>query len=84
MTREHAMIRIKGRYRQQAVELDHPLNLADGTEVEIIVEPRAESEAARERDDVSALGMERLEAEWDNPGDAIYDDWKRLYGVEPR
>ncbi len=28
------------------------------------------------------LGMERLESEWDNPQDAIYDDWRRLYGVE--
>ena len=28
------------------------------------------------------LGMARLEAEWDNPQDAIYDDWRRLYGVE--
>jgi hypothetical protein len=28
------------------------------------------------------LGMDRLEAEWDNPRDAIYDDWRRLYGVE--
>jgi hypothetical protein len=27
------------------------------------------------------LGMSRLEAEWDNAGDALYDDWKRLYGV---
>ena len=29
------MIRTKGRYRHQVVELDQPLNLADGTEVEL-------------------------------------------------
>ena len=27
------------------------------------------------------LGMSRLEQEWDNPEDAVYDDWKKLYGV---
>ena len=27
------------------------------------------------------LGTARLEEEWDNPQDAVYDDWKRLYGV---
>src|SRR6266536_2449236 len=32
---EMRMIRIKGRYRNQVLELDQPLNLADGTEVEI-------------------------------------------------
>ena len=71
------MIRTKGRYRNQTVELDQPLNLADGTEVEVVIlsEEESEEEAWKE------LGMERLEAEWDNPQDAIYDDWKKLYGV---
>jgi len=27
------------------------------------------------------LGMNRLEQEWDNPEDAVYDDWKKLYDV---
>lgn len=27
------------------------------------------------------LGMSRLEQEWDNSEDAVYDDWKKLYGV---
>jgi hypothetical protein len=27
------------------------------------------------------LGTDRLEEEWDNPEDAVYDDWKKLYGV---
>ena len=27
------------------------------------------------------LGLQRLEAEWDNPADAVYDNWKELYGV---
>jgi hypothetical protein len=27
------------------------------------------------------LGMGRLEFEWDNPKDALYDNWRELYGV---
>jgi hypothetical protein len=71
------MIRLKGRYRNQTVELDQSLNLADGTEVE--VEIRTPEDAEREA--WSELGMSRLEKEWDNPEDAIYDDWRKLYGV---
>ena len=26
------------------------------------------------------LGMSRLEEEWNNPEDAIYDNWRELYG----
>ena len=69
------MIRTKGRYRHQMVELDQPLNLADGTEVELEIYPTDEKEAWME------LGMSRLEEEWSNPQDSIYDDWKKLYGV---
>ena len=71
------MIRIKGRYRNQAVELDHPLNLADGTEVEVVISPAGEEH----QEGWAELGMNRVEEEWDNPEDAIYDDWKTLYGV---
>jgi hypothetical protein len=71
------MIRVKGLYHNQTLDLDRPLNLADGTEVE--VEIYTPEEAARQ--DWAELGMSRLEAEWDNPTDAIYDDWKKLYGV---
>jgi hypothetical protein len=72
-----ANMRIKGRYRDQKVELDQPLALADGTEIE--VEIYTADEAGRQA--WSELGMARLEEEWDNPQDAIYDDWKKLYGV---
>jgi hypothetical protein len=71
------MIRISGRYRNQRVELDHPLSLAEGTEVEILIVPAEEAQ----QQDWSELGMARLEEEWDNPEDAIYDDWRKLYGV---
>ncbi len=71
------MIRVKGRYRDQKLELDQPLNLADGTEVEVEIHP-ASSDAEREA--WHALGMNRLEEEWDNPQDAAYDDWRKLYG----
>ena len=33
------MIRVKGHYRNQAVELSDPIDLPEGTEVEIEVEP---------------------------------------------
>jgi hypothetical protein len=72
------MIRVTGRYRNQHVELDAPLSLPEGTSVEIAVHV---PEADTERDAWGALGMSRLEEEWDNPEDAIYDDWKRHYGV---
>lgn len=69
------MIRTKGRYRNQMVELDQPLNLAEGTEVDVKIHPTSEKE------DWMDLGMSRLEEEWSNSQDAIYDDWKKLYGL---
>ena len=75
------MIRARARYRNQILELEHPLDVADGTEVEIDVRVVAES-ADAERAGWTDMGMNRLEQEWNNPDDAIYDDWKKLYGVE--
>jgi predicted DNA-binding antitoxin AbrB/MazE fold protein len=68
---------VRGVYRNGKLELEQPLDLPDGTAVEIDVRPAAvaEDEAWRE------LGMSRLEEEWDNPADAVYDDWRRLYGA---
>ncbi len=31
--------------------------------------------------DWQSLGLKAFEAEWDNPDDAVYDDWRLLYGV---
>jgi hypothetical protein len=75
------MIRVKGRYRNQKVELDEPLALADGSEIEVIVRPTQSDE---EKDWWLLVSMERLKGEWDNPQDAIYDNWKELYGVPGR
>ncbi len=74
------MVRVKGRYRHQTLELEQPLTLAEGTEVEIDIYLAGEAQDA-EHQGWTELGMSRLEAEWDNPEDAIYDDWKKLYGV---
>jgi hypothetical protein len=67
------MIRLKGRYRGEELELDQPLDLPEGTEV--VVEIRSvtgdqgsDDEALRE------LGMSHLEEEWNNPQDAVYDN----------
>jgi predicted DNA-binding antitoxin AbrB/MazE fold protein len=74
------MIRVKGRYRDQILELEQPLALAEGTEVEIDIH-LAEEVQGSEQQGWAELGMRRLEQEWDNPEDAVYDDWKKLYGV---
>ena len=74
------MIRVTGRYQNQSVELDAPLSLSDGTVVEVVVRVKADPSTI-ERDEFADLGLARLEKEWDNPEDAIYDDWKKLYGL---
>lgn len=30
------------------------------------------------------LGLTAFEKEWDNPDDAVYDNWRELYGVAAR
>jgi hypothetical protein len=72
-------MRVKGVYRNQKLELALPLPLEEGAEVEVEIHaagetPEAEDEAWRE------FGMARMEEEWDNPEDAVYDDWRKLYG----
>ncbi|MBI3360260.1 MAG: ribbon-helix-helix protein, CopG family [Chloroflexi bacterium] len=45
------------------------------------------SVAADERADDAdwrALGSSAFEAGWDNPEDAVYDNWRELYGVGTR
>ena len=61
---------VRGTYRNGKVELDQPLDLPDGAPVEIEVRPTDDDEGWRE------LGMARLEEEWDNPQDAVYDPGK--------
>jgi hypothetical protein len=39
-----------------------------------------DSDEFDENEDWRQLGMSRLEQEWDNPDDAIYDHWEDLYG----
>ena len=41
-----------------------------------ILGPELELEA-----DWSAMGLAAFEEEWDNPEDAIYDNWREHYGV---
>jgi hypothetical protein len=74
------MMHVTGRYRAQCVELDQPIELADGSPVEVDIAPIVRGDRA-ERAHWPHVGMDRLEEEWDNREDAMYDDWKRLYGV---
>jgi hypothetical protein len=71
------MIRTKGRYQHGRIELEAPIALPEGSLVEVTVEP----EVVSENEDWRQLGIDRLEEEWNNDRDAIYDDWRRLYGV---
>ena len=70
------MIRIKATYRDQKLELGQPLDLPEGAEIEVAINVDDESDGWYE------MGIERLKEVWDNPKDAIYDDWKKLYGVQ--
>jgi len=74
------VIRVKGRYRNQTLVLDQPLALREGAEVEIDIRV-AEDTSNAEHEGWADLGMDRLEEEWSGSEDAIYDDWKKLYGV---
>jgi hypothetical protein len=72
---------VRGVYRNGKVELDLPLDLPDGSPVEVdvrLLTQEDEDEAWRE------LGASRVEQEWDTPQDAAYDDWRRLYGDQTR
>lgn len=71
------MIRATGRYQQQSLKLDAPVELEEGARVVVEITPAIEAADA----DWSDVGIARLEEEWDNPDDAIYDDWRALYGV---
>jgi hypothetical protein len=73
------MIRAKGRYFKQKVELNVPLAIPDGAEVEL--EIHLKDTECEQKADWAEFGMSRLEEEWDNAEDAIYDDWRNLYGV---
>lgn len=37
-----------------------------------------------EEDDWQSLSLSAFEKEWDNDEDAIYDNWRELYGVSTR
>ena len=76
------MIRTTARYRDQVLELDYPLDLQEGIRVVVDINPQADS--AESEAEWTDIGMSRLEEEWNNPGDAIYDDWRTLYGVPSR
>ena len=42
------------------------------------------SEDEEDEIDWQAMGMAAFERDWDNPADAIYDNWRELYGVPAR
>jgi hypothetical protein len=70
-------IRVHGHVHQGRLELDQPLGLPDGEAVEVLVQ----SVDATDEEAWRTMSMNRLEQEWDNPEDAVYDNWRSLYGV---
>jgi hypothetical protein len=42
------------------------------------------SNEAQDENDWQNLGLSAFEQEWDNADDAIYDNWRALYGVVTR
>ena len=72
---------VEGVYRDGRIELTElPGDVRDETRV-IVTFLLAEEAQGIEPQGWAELGMSRLEQEWDNPEDAVYDDWKKLYGV---
>jgi hypothetical protein len=63
------MIRLKGTYRNQTLELERPLPFSDGGVLEVDI--RSPEDELREG--WSHLRMERLGQDWDNEKDAVYD-----------
>ncbi|MBI1879170.1 MAG: hypothetical protein HYR94_13280 [Chloroflexi bacterium] len=39
---------------------------------------------ARDESDWLKLSLASFETDWDNPDDAIYDDWRELYDLQTR
>jgi hypothetical protein len=72
---------VEGVYRDGKIELTElPGDVRDETRV-IVTFLLAEEAQGIEPQGWAELGMSRLEQEWDNPEVAVYDDWKKLYGV---
>jgi hypothetical protein len=72
---------VEGVYRDGKIELvELPGDVRDETRV-IVTFLLAEEAQDNEQQGWAELGMSRLEQEWDSPADAVYDDWKKLYGV---
>jgi hypothetical protein len=72
----HDVIQAKGRYRQGHIELEQSLDVPEGASVELTIRTTTDDDDWRE------LGMDRLESEWHNELDSVYDDWRRLYGIQ--
>jgi len=53
------------------------------TLAKLLLDSLLENEDTEENDWIN-LGLAAFEKEWDNPEDAIYDDWRKLYGVSTR
>ena len=70
------MIRAIGRVQGNVVILLEPCDLPEGQLVTVEIHPAASDE------ELKAESLQALEAAWDNPQDAVYDNWKALYGVQ--
>ena len=71
------MVRVNARYAQGQLVLEQPLDLPEGTEVVIDIH-----QVAADEQQAWELACSRLEAEWDL-ADPSFDDWRKLYAVNP-
>ena len=70
------MLRVAARYVEGHLIPREPLEIPEGTELEIQIEmfPADEQQAWE-------MACSRLESEWDHVADTRYDDWRQLYDV---
>lgn len=73
------MISLKATYHHGHLILESPLDLAEGAEVELLLDWPGETDETAEQQ-AWEQACHRLEEEW-GVADAAYDDWRRVYAI---
>lgn len=75
---------IKAKYCGGVIAPLEKLNFPEGEEITVIIEDFPIKQAVEADLDWSGLSASGFAKDWDNEKDAIYDNWKKLYGVSKR
>jgi hypothetical protein len=82
------IVHLSAERAERLTRLAHERGVPEDTLVEkaldLLFSLSGESSAEEERRAWHALGMKSLERVWDNDADAVYDNWRNLYGVPER